>query len=37
MENRMDKEKILKLLETLKISREEFWTLSSTALVLRGI
>ena len=37
MENRMDKEKILELLETLKISREEFWTLSSTALVLRGI
>ena len=37
MGDRMNKEKLLELLETLKISREEFWALSSTALVLRGI
>ena len=37
MKNRMNKENLLELLETLKINREEFWVLSSTALVLRGI
>ena len=37
MGDRMNKEKLLELLETLKINREEFWALSSTALVLRGI
>lgn len=34
---RMNKEEILKLLETLKLSKEEFWILSSSALVLRGL
>jgi len=37
MEYRMKKETLLKLLETLKISPEEFTILSSSALVLRGI
>lgn len=34
---RMNKEELLNLLETLKISKEEFWILSSSALVLRGL
>lgn len=34
---RMNKEELLELLETLKIDKEEFWALSSSALVLRGI
>ena len=34
MEKRMNKEELIK---TLKISKEEFWILSSGALVLRGI
>lgn len=34
---RMNKEEILKLLETLKLNKEEFWILSSSALVLRNI
>lgn len=37
MEKRMNKEKLLELLNTLKIVRKEFWVLSSGALVLRGI
>lgn len=37
MEKRMNKEELVKLLQTLKISKEEFWILSSGALVLRGI
>ena len=37
MENRMNKEELLKLIESLKISKEEFWILSSGALVLRDI
>ncbi|MBR4830885.1 MAG: hypothetical protein IKZ96_03885 [Bacilli bacterium] len=37
MEKRMNKEELLELLGTLKIVREEFWVLSSGALVLRGI
>ena len=37
MNDRMKKEELLKLLETLKIDKEEFWVLSSSALVLRGI
>lgn len=37
MENRMNKEKLLELLSTLKINKEEFWLLSSGALVFRGI
>lgn len=34
---RMNKEELLKLLETLKLDKEEFWILSSSALVLRGL
>lgn len=34
---RMNKEELLNLLKTLKISKEEFWILSSSALVLRGL
>lgn len=37
MENRMNKEELLNLIESLKISKEEFWILSSGALILRGI
>ena len=34
---RMDKQELLKLLKTLKISKKEFWILSSSALVLRNL
>ena len=37
MEKRMNKEQLLDLLNTLKISKEEFVILSSSALMLRGI
>lgn len=37
MEDRMNKKQLLELLNSLKISKEEFWVLSSGALVLRGI
>lgn len=37
MENRMNKEELLKLIRRLKIDKEEFWILSSGALVIRGI
>lgn len=37
MSQRMKKEDILKVLSELKISPEEFWVVSSGALVLRGI
>ena len=37
MNNRMNKEELLELLKTLKIDKEEFWVLSSSALMLRGI
>ncbi len=37
MESRMNKEELLNLIESLKISKEEFWILSSGALILRGI
>lgn len=37
MEKRMNKEELIELIKNLKISREEFWVLSSGALVLRGI
>lgn len=37
MGKRMNKEELLELLNTLKISREEFVILSSSALILRGI
>ena len=34
---RMNKEELLKLLKTLKLNKEEFWILSSSALVLRNL
>ncbi len=37
MKKRMNKNDLLELIETLKVDREEFWVLSSGALVLRGI
>ena len=37
MTGRMNKDELLKLLKTLKISVDEFWLLSSSSLVLRGI
>lgn len=37
MSQRMKKEDILKVLSELKVSPEEFWVVSSGALVLRGI
>ena len=37
MEKRMNKEELLELLNTLKISREEFVILSSSAVMFRGI
>ncbi len=37
MNERMNKEELIKLINSLKISKEEFWVLSSGALVIRGI
>lgn len=37
MEKRMNKEELIELIESIKIDREEFWILSSGALVIRGI
>lgn len=37
MEKRMNREELIKLLESLKIDKNEFWILSSGALVMRGI
>lgn len=37
MEKRMNKEELINLLNSLKIAKDEFWILSSSALVLRGI
>lgn len=37
MGERMNKEKLIALIKTLKISKSNFWVLSSGALVLRGI
>lgn len=37
MNKRMNKVELLELLNTLKIDKEEFWVVSSGALVLRGI
>lgn len=37
MSERMNKEELIGLMDTLKIDKEEFWVLSSGALVLRGI
>lgn len=37
MEKRMSKDELVNLIESLKISKDEYWILSSSALVLRGI
>lgn len=37
MSERLNKEELVKLIKTLKISKDEFWILSTGALVLRGI
>ena len=37
MEKRMNKEELIELLESLKLDKNEFWILSSGALVMRGI
>ena len=37
MEKRMNKEELEKLIESLKLDKNEYWILSSGALVLRGI
>lgn len=37
MEKRMNKEELIKLIKNLKIDKDEFWILSSGALVIRGI
>ena len=37
MEKRMNKEELIKLIESLKVDKNEFWILSSGALVIRGI
>lgn len=37
MKERMNKKELLELIDSLNIDREEFWVLSSGALVIRGI
>lgn len=37
MEKRMNKEELIKLIESLKLDKNEYWILSSGALVMRGI
>lgn len=37
MKKRMNKEELLELIENLKIDKEEYWILSSSALVLRDM
>lgn len=37
MEKRMNKQELIELLETLKLDKNEFWILSSGALVMREI
>ena len=37
MDKRMNKKELIKLIESLNIDKEEFWVLSSGALVIRGI
>lgn len=37
MKKRMNKEELINLIESLKIDKNEFWILSSSALVIRGI
>lgn len=37
MEKRMNKQELLELIESLKLDKNEFWLLSSSALVIRDI
>ena len=37
MEKRLNIDELVNLIESLKISKDEYWILSSSALVLRGI
>ena len=37
MEKRMNKEELINLIESLKLDKNEYWILSSGALVIRGI
>ncbi len=37
MDKRMNKEELIKLIESLKLDKNEYWILSSGALVMRGI
>ena len=37
MEKRLNKEELIELIESLKLDKNEFWILSSGALVIRGI
>ena len=37
MGKRMNKEELIELIESLKLDKNEYWILSSGALVIRGI
>ena len=37
MEKRMNKEELIELIESLKLDKNEYWILSSGALVIRGM
>ncbi len=37
MKNRMGKDELIKLIANLKLCKDEYWILSSSALVIRGI
>ncbi len=37
MKKRMNKKELIELIESLKLEKEEYWILSSGALVMRGI
>lgn len=37
MNNRMQKQELLEIIKSLKIDKNEFWILSTSALVLRGL
>lgn len=37
MKKRMNKEELIKLIDSLKLNKNEYWILSSGALVVRGI
>lgn len=36
-EKRMNKEELIELINSLKIDKNEYWILSSSALIIRGI